>query len=75
MDTNDFLTQAMQYVLGIIPGDMAANVIAAIAFVITLCTLILRFWKEPDQTSKIYWLWKIVHIFAELKRPTAPKKE
>lgn len=68
MDT-DLLTQFLQYVLGILPGHIAANTIAIITFFITFCTLILRFWKTPATNSVWYKIWKIIHLLASLKLP------
>lgn len=68
MDVADFLTQFLQYILGVLPGDIASNLIAAITALVTLCTLIIRFWKEPETTSKLYKLWKLLHILASFKK-------
>lgn len=75
MDNTDLIMQIFQYLLGVIPGDIAGNIIAVVTTIVTVCTLIIRFWKEPDQTSKSYQLWKIIHTLASFKAPTLQKVE
>ncbi|WP_245527844.1 hypothetical protein, partial [Commensalibacter intestini] len=70
MDSTDLLMQMFQYCLGMIPGDIAANIISIVTVVVTVCTLVLRFWKEPQSTSKLYKVWKIIHVLASFKRAT-----
>lgn len=70
MSDIDLLTQFLQYLLGILPGDIAANIITVITALVTICTLIIRFWKEPDQTNKHYKLWKFIYILASFKKKT-----
>lgn len=73
MDT-DLLTQFLQYLLGMIPGDVAANIITVVTALVTICTLIIRFWQEPDQSSKWHNLWKLIHILASFKKIDDIKK-
>lgn len=74
MDNTDLLMQLFQYCLGMIPGDIAANIISIVTVVVTVCTLVLRFWKEPQSTSRFYNLWKIIHVLASFKRATPTVK-
>lgn len=69
MDTTDILTQFLQYCLGVLPGDVASNIVVSLTFTVTLCTFILRFWKEPAQTSRWRWVWKIIHLVAAFRLP------
>lgn len=70
MDNIDLLMQMLQYFLGMIPGDIAANIISIVMVVVTVCTLVVRFWKEPQLTSKLYKVWKIIYVLASFKRAT-----
>lgn len=70
MDNTDLLMQMLQYCLGMIPGDIAANVISIVTVVVTVCTFIIRFWKEPQSSDKLYNLWKLIHVLASFKRST-----
>ncbi|MDI2112074.1 hypothetical protein [Commensalibacter nepenthis] len=74
MDT-DLLMQVFQYLLGVIPGDIAGNIVAVVTAMVTICTLIIRFWKMPEPTSKLYTLWKLFHVLASFKTPSIPKTE
>lgn len=75
MDPINVLSQILQLFLGLLPGALAANLITLITIMVTLCTLILRFWKEPSPNSKFYKLWKIIHIIAAFKIPTSTIEE
>lgn len=74
MDT-DLLMQFMQYLLGVIPGDIAANIISFVTVVVTACTLVLRFWKEPEPSSKWHKLWQVLHLLASFKKSDTVKEE
>lgn len=74
MDT-DLIMQIFQYLLGVIPGDIAGNIVAVVTTIVTICTLIIRFWKEPETTSKGFKLWKLFHVLASFKTPSISKTE
>ncbi|CAI3960218.1 unnamed protein product [Commensalibacter communis] len=74
MDT-DVMMEVLQYLLGVIPGDIAGNMIAVVTTIVTICTLIVRFWKMPATTSKGYKLWKLFHVLASFKTPSISKTE
>lgn len=75
MENTDLLMQMFQYVLGVIPGDIAANIVAVFTTIVTTCTLIIRFCKEPDKDSKGYKLWQLLHVLASFKRPNKVKEK
>lgn len=68
MDT-DIFTQIIQGILGVLPSGTTADVLLVLTVIVTLCTLILRFWPEPKVDSKIHWLWSLVHLLASFKVP------
>ncbi|CAI3956167.1 unnamed protein product [Commensalibacter communis] len=72
---NDLIVQCFQYLLGIIPGDVAGNIVAVLTTMVTIFTLIMRFWKIPDQASQSHKLWKLIYILASLKTPSVTKVE
>ncbi|CAI3948099.1 unnamed protein product [Commensalibacter communis] len=72
---SDLMMQCFQYLLGVIPGDIAGNMIAVVTTIVTICTLIVRFWKIPATTSKGYKLWKVIHTLASFKTPSVSKTE
>lgn len=53
----DFLTQFLTWALGSLPGDIAANIVAVITGVVILCTLVMRFWKEPKEGTTAHKIW------------------
>lgn len=63
------LDQILQYVFGLLPDNVAADMAVILTFIVTLCTLILRFWKEPKVDSKWHGAWKLVHILASFRLP------
>ncbi|CAI3961468.1 unnamed protein product, partial [Commensalibacter communis] len=71
----DLMMEVLQYLLGVISGDIAGNMIAVVTTIVTICTLIIRFWKMPEPTSKGYKLWKLFHVLASFKTPTTIKME
>lgn len=75
MDNTDLLMQLFQYCLGMIPGDIAVNIISIVTVVVTVCTLVLRFWKEPEQISKWHRLWQALHLLASFKKSGTVKEE
>lgn len=44
----DFFTELLQYIINVLPSNTAGDVVAVVTFIVTLCTLVIRFWKEPD---------------------------
>lgn len=68
MDSTDLLMQIFQYVLGVVPGDVAGNIISIATVIVTICTLIIRFWKEPQKENKLHKLWQIFHLLASFKK-------
>lgn len=75
MENSDLLMQAFQYVLGVIPGDIAGNIVSVVTVIVTICTLIIRFWKEPNKGSKSYKLWQLLHVLASFKRANKVKEK
>ncbi|MDI2113096.1 hypothetical protein [Commensalibacter nepenthis] len=75
MDNLDLMMQVFQYLLGVIPGDIAGNIVAVVTTIVTICTLIIRFWKMPEPSSKLYKLWKLLHVLASFKAPPVSKTE
>lgn len=65
----DFLTQFMTWALGSLPGDIAANIVVIITGIVTLCTLVMRFWKEPKEGTTAHKIWGILHTLASFKKP------
>lgn len=68
MVATDFL-QALQYFLNILPGNVTSDLIALLTFSVTLCTLITRFWKEPDNKNRLHKLWSFINFLASFKFP------
>lgn len=64
----DYFDQFLVWMLGNLPGDVAANIIAIVTFIFTSCTLILRFWPEPKSDNTLHKLWSIVHLLASFKK-------
>lgn len=76
MDITEILTQFLQYIIGVMPGDIASDVIAIVTTIVTVCTLVIRFWKEPTSTSGIsYNLWKAFHLLASFKKAVPINKK
>lgn len=75
MDSTDLLVQIFQYVLGVVPGDVAGNIISIATVIVTICTLIIRFWKEPTKESKQHKLWQFFHLLASFKKSDKVVKE
>lgn len=75
MENTDLLMQLFQYILGIIPGDVAGNIVSAVTVIVTVCTLIMRFWKEPTQDGIIHKLWQFLHVLASFKKPDEVKEK
>ena len=69
MVATDFLSQALQYFMNILPGNVTSNLIALLTFSVTLCTLITRFWKEPDNKNRLHKLWSFINFLASFKFP------
>lgn len=65
---NDIITQFLIYMLGYLPGNVAAHLIGAITIGVTLCTLILRFWPEPKAGTTAHKIWEIIHLIASFKK-------
>lgn len=74
MNNTDLLMQLFQYCLGMIPGDIAANIISIVTVVVTVCTLVVRFWKEPKLSSKRHKLWQVLHLLASFKKADNAKE-
>lgn len=74
MDSTDLLMQLFQYCLGMIPGDIAGNIVSIVTVVVTVCTFIIRFWKEPKLSSKRHKLWKVLHLLASFKKADNAKE-
>ncbi len=70
MDT-DYLTQFLTWMLGALPGDIAANLVGIITALVTLCTLVIRFWKEPASGTTAHKVWSVVHLLASFRKPVA----
>lgn len=66
---NSLLTQAIILLLGHLPGEIVATILEFATLIVTLSTITIRFWRKPNQNSKFYKIWKLIHIFAELKHP------
>lgn len=75
MDNTDLLMQIFQYVLGVVPGDVAGNIISIVTVIVTICTLIMRFWKEPIKESKLHKLWQFFHLLASFRKSDKVMKE
>lgn len=75
MDNTDLLMQIFQYVLGVVPGDVAGNIVSIATVIVTICTLIIRFWKEPKKDSKLHKLWQAFHLLASFKKSDKIVKE
>ncbi|CAI3931729.1 hypothetical protein [Commensalibacter papalotli (ex Botero et al. 2024)] len=75
MENTDLLMQLFQYVMGIIPGDITGNIVSAVTVIVTVCTLIMRFWKEPAQDRKSHKLWQFLHVLASFKKPDEVKEK
>ncbi|AYN86426.1 hypothetical protein D9V35_02385 [Commensalibacter melissae] len=69
MVATDFLSQALQYFMNILPGNVTFNLIVLLTFNVTLCTLITRFWKEPDNKNRLHKLWSFINFLASFKFP------
>ena len=69
MVATDFLSQALQYFLNILPGNVTFNLIALLTLSVTLCTLVTRFWKEPDNKNRSHKLWSFINFLASFKFP------
>ena len=67
MDT-DYLTQFLTWMLGALPGDVAANLVGGITFVVTFCTVVVRFWKEPASGTIAHKVWTVIHLLASFKK-------
>lgn len=71
----DFFTELLQYMVNVLPSNVMGDVMAVVTFIVTLCTLVIRFWKEPDVRSKSYRLWSFIHLLASFKLPLKQKSE
>lgn len=69
MVATDFLSQALQYFLDILPGNVTSDLIVLLMFSVTLCTLVTRFWKEPDNKNRLHKLWLFINFLASFKFP------
>lgn len=69
MVATDFLSQALQYFLDILPGNVTSDLIVLLMFSVTLCTLVTRFWKEPDNKNRLHKLWSFINFLASFKFP------
>ena len=65
----DFFTELLQYIINVLPSNTAGDVVAIVTFIVTLCTLVIRFWKEPDPKSGWHKLWSFIHLLASFKLP------
>ena len=65
----DFFTELLQYIINVLPSNVAGDVVAVVTFIVTLCTLVIRFWKEPDPKSGLHRLWSIIHLLASFRLP------
>lgn len=69
MVATDFLSQALQYFLDILPGNVTSDLIVLLMFSVMLCTLVTRFWKEPDNKNRLHKLWSFINFLASFKFP------
>ena len=65
----DFFTELLQYIINVLPSNTAGDVVAVVTFIVTLCTLVIRFWKEPDPKSGLHRLWSFIHLLASFRLP------
>lgn len=65
----DFFTELLQYIINVLPSNTAGDVVAVVTFIVTLCTLVIRFWKEPDPKSGWHKLWSLIHLLASFRLP------
>lgn len=65
----DFFTELLQYIINVLPSNTAGDVVAVVTFIVTLCTLVIRFWKEPDPKSGLHKLWSLIHLLASFRLP------
>lgn len=69
MDIIEFFNQFLQYFLGVIPGDIASDIIALLTTIVTISTLIVKYWKtEPSKDKKfLHFLWRVIKSCSSLK--------
>lgn len=71
MNINDLLTQLLQYLLGVLPGNIASDIIAILSLLMAIGVVVMRFWKtEPDKNNKVlHFIYKAFFYLANLHLP------
>ena len=45
----DFFTELLQYMVNVLPSNVMGDVMAVVTFIVTLCTLVIRFWTRCQE--------------------------
>lgn len=65
----DFLQRFYNILSMSCPAIQRVKLSRLVTFIVTLCTLVIRFWKEPDPKSGLHKLWSLIHLLASFRLP------